>query len=499
MRTVARFQLRSDESSQTSADDVAQIIESWAERKFRHREQGSVEIVASGREALFEQSADSVSDVSRKSFSLLEPVEGGHLQAEIQVLQSPAFVAFRATLRLGSEGGLSQPRVHIRSPRFLRDVIKVGLPWRSGSGGERVFAQAFDVRPEEIDDLQALITSEQRRLPLVLVSELDGRTLAGDLHEQIASDVCGLAHTVRLNNEASWELTNRLGREWSCYNGAVRLFWPFKFNRDNFRAHPLWTLDRIMGRTTDDIEARDLFRNVLSRRLIEASTYVADEPEFANFEEAKLRHEIDEARQTSAAGGDYVALADSYAKENDALRKRVSDLEQHINTLQSNIESLTIALRSHPADEGEAFSREEAPPQNVEEAVAIARSDLASAVVIARETDDHIAALNPAAGPPEKLLRYLRTLADLSEALESGEPLGRSIPIWLRDRGVECSGDSETEKARRQPRLVDGQPIDCEFHAKPSEGVSPDLCVRIYFGIAEIAPRVRIGYLGRHV
>ena len=498
MRTVARFQLRSDETSTTSADDVTRIIETWAERKFKRHDEGSVEILASGREALFERSADTVADSVRKSFSLLEPVEGGHLQTEIQVLQSSSSVAFRATLRLGAEGGLSQPRVRIRSPRFLRDVIKVGLPWRSGSGGERIFAQAFDVRPEEIDDLEALVSSDQRRLPLVLISELDGQTVGGDLHEQIASDVCGLAHTVRLNNAASWELTNRLGREWSCYNGAVRLFWPFKFNRDNFRAHPLWTLDRIMGQSDDAVEARDIFRNMLSRRLIEASTYVADDPAFATFEEAKLRNEIDKARQTSAAGGDFEALANSYAKENDALRKRVSEQEQQVSTLQSNIESLTIALRSLPTDDADATSAEETPPQSVQEAVEIARRELAGTVAIARETDDDIARLNPAAGPPEKLLRYLRTLGELSEALENGRPLGRSIPIWLRERGVECSGDSETAKARRQPRYVDGEPIDCEFHAKPSEGVSPDLCVRIYFGISESAPCVRIGYLGRH-
>lgn len=383
-------------------------------------------------------------------------------------------------------------------PRFLRDVIKVGLPWRSGSGGERVFAQAFDVRPEEIDDLQGLITSEQRRLPLVLVSELNGQTLAGDLHEQLASDVCGLAHTVRLNNEASWELTSRLGKEWSCYNGAVRLFWPFKFNRDNFRAHPLWTLDRIMLRTSDAIEARDLFRGMLSRRLIEASTYVADEPAFANFDAAKLRHDIDDKRRHSVAGGDYVALADSYAKENDALRKRVFDQEEQINTLQSNIESLAIALRSRSTEDSEEPSAGEAPPQSVAEAVQIARRELVGRVCIASETDDDIAELNSAAGPPEKVLRYLRTLGRLADALDSGQPLGRSIPIWLRDHGVECSGDSETAKAQRRPHSVDGEQVDCEFHAKPSDGVSPDLCVRIYFGIAEAAPRVRIGYLGRH-
>jgi hypothetical protein len=254
-----------------------------------------------------------------------------------------------------------------------------------------------------------------------------------------------------------------------------------------------------MGRSTDALEARDLFVGFISRKLIEASTYVAEDPVFAGFDEAKLRHEIDESRKASTAGGDYATLADSYAKENDALRKRVSEQEHQISTLQSNIEGLAIALRSRDSEQGEEKAEEASPPQSVSEAVDVARRELAGRVAIAQETDSDIQALNPAAGPPEKVLRYLRTLAELSDALASGDPLGRSIPIWLRDRGVECSGDSETAKAQRRPRPVNGEPIDCEFHAKPSEGVSPDLCVRIHFGMADTAPRVRVGYLGRHM
>ncbi len=496
MRTVARFQLTSDEGAARGAAEVVRIIEDWSQRKFKRQAGGALEIKASGREAIFDRVDEAVAETSRVTFSVLEPVEGGHLQTEIQVLQRPELTAFRCTLRLGSASGLSPPAVEIRSPRFLRDVIAVGLPWRSGIGGERVFAHAFDVGPDEISALERLITSEQRRLPLVLISELDGQTLAGDLHERIAADVCGLAHTVRLSNTASWELTNSLGKEWSCYNGAVRLFWPFRYNRDNFRSHPLWTLDRIMGRASDPIAARETFRGMLSRRLIEASTFVADEPAFSDFDASKLRHEIDEARRSSVADGDYAALEESYAKENDALRKRVEEQASEIQTLQANVESLTIALRSMPSQQEE--DSDDTPPQTVAEAVAIARTQLTGRIVIGAETDGAIADLNPAAGPPDKLLRYLRTLAELADALASGEPLGRSVPIWLREHGVDCSGDSETAKTRRQPRLVDDVPVDCEFHAKPADGVSPDLCVRIYFGIAESPPKVRIAYIGRH-
>ena len=90
----------------------------------------------------------------------------------------------------------------------------------------------------------------------------------------------------------------------------------------------------------------------------------------------------------------------------------------------------------------------------------------------------------------------------MSTALEGG-PLGKSVPIWLRDAGVEAKGESETVKKSRDARHArtfrfSGEELYCEYHAKPNEGVPPDQCVRIYFALTNQAPRVRIGYLGRH-
>ena len=96
----------------------------------------------------------------------------------------------------------------------------------------------------------------------------------------------------------------------------------------------------------------------------------------------------------------------------------------------------------------------------------------------------------------------LRTLGDLAQALSKG-PLGRSVPIWVRDENVECSGESETVKRsgaakRRRTFTIDGERLYGEFHAKPSDGLSPDFYVRIYFAVTEQAPRIRVGYVGRH-
>ena len=75
--------------------------------------------------------------------------------------------------------------------------------------------------------------------------------------------------------------------------------------------------------------------------------------------------------------------------------------------------------------------------------------------------------------------------------------------MWLRDNGVDCSGESETIKNKKEARRrrtfrIGGEALYCEYHAKPSDGVSPDACARIYFAVSTHAPRIRVGYIGRH-
>ena len=499
MRTVAKFQLECP-ASEASGDDVVTVIKRWGEGKFKWADDGSVTIYRSNVPVIFDQHSEHIEGLSLTSFNVLEPVGGGDLLTTIRILDGPKRISFQCTLGVASDR-IAPPAISIRSPRFIREIIKLGHQWVVGNTQERVFDHSFSVARHEVDSLLELLLSADRKLPVVVVSELSGETLVGDLHERIGANVCGLAHTVRLSAEASWELTRRLGREWSCFNGAVRLFWPFRASQGDSRAHPLWTLDRIISRAETEAAARDNFVSDITGRLIEASTFMADDPHFLEFETGRSRQATETARATAADSGDFEKLAEAYAAENESLLRRVIDQEHEIAALRQNVEALTIALRSVPTEGRDAVA--ELPPETVAEAIAIARRELDKSLGIAHESEPDWLKLNEAAGPPEKILRYLRTLATLSDQLANGSPLGVNIPIWLRQRGVECSIDSRTGRDNRsdrnfRDRLVNGESVECKFHAKPADGTSPDMCVRIYFGVSEQRPKVRVGYIGRH-
>lgn len=501
MRVVAKVQFTTGNKAADPGSQVLTVLDRWRDRKFANVPGGDLVIRQSGASAAIEQQTDMMDGARLDSLIMLEPIADGSLQTEVGVLADQERTVVRCVLKVGSDVGLVPTTIALRPPRFIRDMIGLPFDWTVGHGGEGVFAQSFTVDADNLPELADLMNSPIRRLPIVIVSELDGETLAGDLHERLGQDLSGLAHVVRLTADGSWALTQSQGREWSCYNGAIRLLWPFQVNRGNARTHPLWTSDQLMHRFDTAVLAREHLRSALAHRILEASTFVADDPGFDAFATARLRAAEDRSRATAQADGDFVELAESYAIENAALRVRVDEQRASIEQLQRNIESLTLALRSSFPDED--AEREEAPPQTVTDAVASARRELAGKVAIASETDNDIAALNPIAGPPEKLLRYLRTLGDLADALARGS-IGQAVPQWLKLRNVECSVDSETtknsEKGKRfRLRKVEGELVDCEYHLKPADKVKPDMCARIYFATAMTAPYVKVGYVGRHI
>lgn len=111
-------------------------------------------------------------------------------------------------------------------------------------------------------------------------------------------------------------------------------------------------------------------------------------------------------------------------------------------------------------------ANDEAPPTTVMDAIEIAKCRYKEELVFADDINDHAATLAAAAGGPDKVLRYLGALAEMSATL-SKAPLGKAIPIWLRDAGVEASGESETIKkspAARAARTfrINGNDVYCD-------------------------------------
>lgn len=93
-------------------------------------------------------------------------------------------------------------------------------------------------------DFEYLLHNKQRRLPILALSETEEGGCLFDPSLALRR-LIGAAHVVRLDSEVSWQLTRSLGREYSVFGGAARVYWPgFDADSDDPFRHPLQRLSQ---------------------------------------------------------------------------------------------------------------------------------------------------------------------------------------------------------------------------------------------------------------
>jgi hypothetical protein len=391
--------------------------------------------------------------------------------------------------------------VDARCPTVLKRLIRPGSQWFYGSSklaGSSLAAHGHEQGKILVDFLQ----DRQRALPVVVVSSHNGLTIQAGIASSIASDLTALATVVEANDEAMWQVSHALGREWSCYNGAIRLYWPLPIPGGSPLQHPLWTATRLLGSSSTIEEATSRLRNFLRKRLMAVSVFAVRRPSLIAAVDAEASQELrDESLARARQTNDWQELAESFSADLEAEVAKVAALESENDTLRHRIYLLqTQAVTSGVQADDQLLP--DAPPSTLAQAVQQAKLELAGKVVFGRDVDRGVDGLSPDAGPPQKVLDYLQTLGDLVDERRKG-PLGNSLIGWLQELGVTCSGESMTDRnnadtmRRRRWNDVAGT-RQFEMHLKPNDALSPDRCVRIYFDWDDATRQVIVGWVGRH-
>lgn len=502
MRSVAKFKLLHAEADKQLFDQVVAVLRTWFEGKLLKDGADGYRIRRDGRAAVASFDTEEALGARLLQLQVTEAVPGGHLTTKVSVLERSDVVHFSCDLGVVASG-VSRPTIALRAPKFVQGVVAIGTAWQIERGRDRIFSFPFAVGINEIKQFEDLIRSADRALPVIAVSKFDGKPAFPGLASELAKRVTGLAHVCVLSEDASWHLTETLGGQWSCFNGAVRIYWPGGVGEKAPLRHPLWLPEGLEHRWGEG--AQDWLCDRITQRVIEASSYLSSNAVFDEFEELRAKARLEAAERQAADESDYQQLAEIYATENKVLKDKNKALLQQIENANVELIGLRSAYFSgelaSDVAEGESL---EAPPSTVLEAVLRARSQFGSNLIFADGLDGQLETLNSSAGPPAKIFAQISVLNDLANALDAGDGnIGMSIPVWMKSRNVDCSVESSTIKKNKLARnartfQVSGEDFYCEFHLKPSDGTSPDKCVRIYFGPSESKPYIRVGYVGRH-
>ena len=213
---------------------------------------------------------------------------------------------------------------------------------------------------EDLLALKVLVANPARTLPVVVLSEVNRNErrpgVLGEYAldaEQLADDLLGLAHVVKLPWQAAFEWTKAVDKEWSVYNGAVRTYYPgLDFVRDAPWDHPNVTAGKILSwRPNEDWGERN-FRDFLCNKIRRYSG-----GRQVNWEELLF---IDDAR-IGKANLDY----------NRIYERAIDDIDEHNQKILVDMKTKFDAERTRYLDRIKSLERE--AEQYSDDAMAMSR------------------------------------------------------------------------------------------------------------------------------
>lgn len=254
-------------------------------------------------------------------------------------------------------------------PEFVRLIIdNIGVSDVIKLSGQRHLLST----QEDINIFLSFLEDPDRYMPVVLLTpcyHIEDAVCNGYMMDaaQMANDLSGVAHIFQVTQEANEYLTERIGKQWSAFNGAVRTYYPgVSFEESDYYQHPLLTQQSIRLRDTiesDDPnlcmhEIEEYVQNyVLAQRVLWEEkgidfylTAYQNHLREQRTASTQSHHELissyeKQLEQLQKQSDENLSLADSYAKDCEASREENDKQRQLISQLKAQVSALRFQLK----------------------------------------------------------------------------------------------------------------------------------------------------------
>ncbi len=246
MRRVACYaaesSLKEHEDRESAHSKLDHVVRAWVKSKGALTENGAHTDVSlsGGRVARFTLDTVHAPSARISEYALMEPTDSGKFLTLLWIASRHQSICVFLELRAGGEALQVRPiPVDARCPDVYRQILD-SREWFTGAAIVRTKAIPF-IGTRGCDNFVRVLQHVDRNLPIVAVSVVNGVAFDRDIAECLARDLAGLAIVCVVDEMASWGITEKLGREWSCYNKGVRLYWPMRGVIANAYNHPRWS------------------------------------------------------------------------------------------------------------------------------------------------------------------------------------------------------------------------------------------------------------------
>lgn len=403
-------------------------------------------------------------------------------------------------------------------PTFARDVISVC--------DARLDDRRVDLTPwfvdseEDVDSLVSLLTSRNRKADVVVVSLPERSNNISDeivSSEKLTRDLAGAAHVAVISGRSAFQLSDRVGREFSVFNQAVRTYRPgFEPETEAPFVHPLGIAERILNWNGGPDTYQQFITSEILRRTVEGADSLKKLPTFAEAKRTSAELRRRAARQTGSTDVEILELAEkeieqlksdlkSQKKESDELLivaevEREDAISEH-QRLQGTLFHLQQRIQSLESLRSKAVK---IPiPQTLEELEDWATRHLAGSVEL------HNRALRGAKDSQyadvSVIYNALLLLRDhyVPMRRDGGTKLKDAFEKRCLELGIEeqptFAGDRSGEQGETYFVRIGQRRIELDRHLKKGTSREPRYCFRLYFFWDETTKQVVVGWLPSHL
>ncbi len=308
-------------------------------------------------------------------------------KVDIAVTEIKSVVSVRIKIDIYStDSSIAIPQFEFSPPNLVKSLLE---KFKLSYGGYQILDKPIHIKYSEVGDLVKFIFNESRDFPIILVSPMPNGDLAIN-PDRIFRKLTGVAYVFVFDSrDTASEFRNMIGYSWSCYGGAVRIYWPKALREGNPRRHRFWTTDSLKSFDTD------AFAKGLLDEITEAAAFgSASEKDIGRIEAtrrkvtearsderfAQLRAKLEESQktllQTSSEKekfekivkdlADWNKLYEAELEDKEAVKRENQNLHQLLLEKESQIEQLRFALDKNQCDFEEIDFE---PPKTLEDVV----------------------------------------------------------------------------------------------------------------------------------
>lgn len=282
-------------------------------------------------------------DMVPNEYAFITSIKFGRVEDEVSVYCS---LSAKKLSRV-----ISPLKFYPRCPSIIRDIINSYDDW--GLGGESVpLPMPVEYFGEDKGGvLCERLLDESRHFPIMIVST--DEVVWSDLADRLARDLVGVAHVATVDEYASWALTDELGKQNSCYLGAVRLYWPLGV-QDALRS-TVWTAEQLEDRFGTDVAGANKFLSIVREMVMETSSLSLSVPK--SLREISKRELRDRIGRSNAQQRE--EELNSIIDENSTLADSLDEARAEISRLKGKLTSLYSLMAQAGVEEDEGVESEE--------------------------------------------------------------------------------------------------------------------------------------------